>query len=330
MADTIRGSLQRFKHAAGAFILPSSPSASSFPFWEYGKWLYWTRRTPDFPRVLDIQTRSGCNARCLFCPVGREKNRVQGSMPDQLWRAIIDEILARDEVMRIHPYLLNDPLVDRELPQKLEYFGRARGGRKRPRLHLISNAGLLTEEMGYRLLHSESVDEFDISFHSIRPEVYEEMMPPLKYEKVMANVLRFKAQLDSFRGKKPALNVWTVRTRAVLENLAAEKTYWKKAGIGFKARKLDNRADERTERLAAGDRPYRQVDMCPIPFWRAWIMWNGDMIMCCVDQERSKVLGNCSTSSIGEVWNGTDYGELRERWRHKRLEGLLCEHCRGT
>lgn len=330
MADKTGGSLRRLRHAAGALILPSSPSASSFPFWEYGKWLYWTRRTPDFPRVIDIQTRSGCNARCLFCTVGREKNKAQGSMPDELWQAVIDEILSHGEVQRIHPYLLNDPLVDRGLPEKLEYFGRRRGRRRGPRLHLISNAGLLTEEMGYRLLRSESIDEFDISFHSIRPEVYEEMMPPLKYEKVMANILRFKEQWDRFRGRKPALNVWTVRTRPVLENLAAEKAYWKKLGIGFKARKLDNRADESIEKLAVEDRPYRRVDLCPIPFWRAWIMWNGDMIMCCVDQERSNLLGNCSSSSIGEVWNNAAYGRLRERWKRKKLEGLLCEHCKGT
>jgi molybdenum cofactor biosynthesis enzyme MoaA len=51
---------------------------------------------------------------------------------------------------------------------------------------MTTNAGLLTEERGYRLLHAEGCDEINFSFHSIIPEVYEEIMPPLKYSRVIS------------------------------------------------------------------------------------------------------------------------------------------------
>jgi hypothetical protein len=73
---------------------------------------------------------------------------------------------------------------------------------------------------------------------------------------------------------------------------------WRKVGIHFKARKLDNRANANIEALGLGDRAFVRVPFFVIPYWRAWVMWNGDMIVCCVDQERSNWLGNCTQHSI--------------------------------
>jgi len=62
---------------------------------------------------------------------------------------------------------------------------------------------------------------------------------------------------------------------------------------------------------ALGNRPMDLVQMCPIPFWRAWVMSNGDMIMCCVDQERSNILGNCSEHSIRAICTDAAYQEAQ-------------------
>lgn len=327
---TLINKVAHLKHKFGRILLPNSPSSSSVPFGEYMKWFYYTRFTPDYPHSIDIQTKSGCNAHCSFCPVGKEENRVYGTMSDALFHKIIDEVIEYPTLWKIDPYLLNDPLVDKKIPEKIAYIAFKRGRRKFPKVRITTNAGLLTEEMGYRLLHSEGLDEINISFHSIIPEVYERMMSPLKFDRVMGNILRFKEQWDKFRGKKPSLTIWTVKTRPVLENLKNEKAFWDKVGIGFKARKLDNRANKSVEELELGDREFVRVPFCVIPFWRTWIMWNGDMIMCCVDQERSNLLGNCGNRSIKEIWNDSKYQELRRSWRTKQLEGLLCNECKGT
>ncbi len=320
----------RLKHRAGRIALPNSPSSSSLPFAEYIKWFRFSKFTPDYPQAIDIQTKSGCNARCTFCGVGREVNKLHGTMSDELFQKIIDEVIEYPALRRIDPYLLNDPLVDKKMPERIEYIARKRGKRRTPQVRITTNAGLLTEEMGYRLLHAEGLDEINFSFHTIIPEVYEQMMAPLKFDRVMGNILRFKEQWDKFKGKKPKLTIWTVKTLPVIENLGNEKAYWKKAGIGFKARKLDNRASTDVESLGIADREFVRVPFCVIPFWRAWIMWNGDMIMCCVDQERSNLLGNCSNRSVAEVWNDPLYQDLRRRWRSKELDGLLCDQCKGT
>ncbi len=321
---------KKVKERASRFVFPNSPAASSLPFVEYGKWFRFTRFTPDYPFSIDIQTRSGCNARCTFCGVGRESNKVTGAMDDDLFRKIVDEALSFPKLMQINPYLLNDPLVDRKIAEKVEYIVKKRGARRRPMVRLITNAGLLTPDMAYELLHS-GLDELNISFHSIIPEVYEDLMRPLKFDKVMENIQHFLHLRRTLKvAKKPDVNVWTVRTRPVEENLANEHRFWKALKVGFKARKLDNRASSTVENTHLSERSFEYVQICPIPFWRAWIMWNGDMIMCCVDQERSNLLGNCATRSIRDIWNDAAYQELRRKWRTRELKGLLCDTCKGT
>ena len=320
----------RLGHRINRIALPDSPSASSIPFAEYMKWFYFTRLTPAHPRSIDIQTKSGCNAHCSFCPVGREENKIRGTMSDDLFEKIIDEVLDCPGLYQINPYLLNDPLVDKSLPERIEYIARKKDNRSLPRVRITTNAGLLTEEMGYRLLRSEGLDKINISFHSIVPGVYETMMSPLKFDRVMENIQVFKSMWDNYPGKKPQLEIWTVLTKPVIANLRNERAFWKNTGIRFKARKLDNRANERINAMDLGDREFVRVPFCVIPFWRTWVMWNGDMIMCCVDQERSNLLGNCQERSIHEIWQDPAYRELRMRWRFRNLEGLLCENCKGT
>ena len=251
-------------------------------------------------------------------------------MSDDLYYKIVDEVMAFPNIRQINPYLLNDPLVDKTMPEKIEYITRKRGKNKKPIVRITTNAGLMNEDMAYRLLHS-GVDEINLSFHSIQPDVYEAMMPPLKFDRVMGQIHKLIELRDTLKIKNmPKITVWTVRTKPVEANLANEKAYWKKLGVDFKARKLDNRANADIEAANLGDAPFEMVARCPIPFWRAWVMWNGDMIMCCVDQERSNLLGNCSERSIADIWNDASYQDLRRRWRTRELDGLLCTSCKGT
>ncbi|MFQ5701793.1 MAG: radical SAM/SPASM domain-containing protein [Acidobacteriota bacterium] len=319
----------RIRYGASKIIMPNSPSASTIPFVEYLKWLRFTMFTPPYPHSIDIQTQSGCNARCTFCGVGREQNKLTGAMSRELFEKVIDEALTFPRLRQINPYLLNEPLVDRRIEERIEYITRKRGSHRRPLVRIITNAGLLTKERAYRLLRCD-LDEVNISFNSIVPAVYESAMRPLRYDTVMGNVLRLIAMRDRLRGRAPSISIWTVLTRPVEDNISNERAYWRKLKVGFKARKLDNRAMADIEAAALGARPMDVVQICPVPFWRAWVMFNGDMIMCCVDQERSKILGNCAERSLKEIWNDPSYQELRRRWRARQLDGLLCENCKGS
>ncbi len=223
----------KIKTKIGQLVLPDSPSASSIPFVEYFKWIRFTYFTPEYPFSIDIQTKSGCNAHCTFCPVGKEENKIYGKMSDDLYKKIIDEALTFPGLRQINPYLLNDPLVDKNVPEKIEYITKKRRSKK-PFVRITTNAGLLQEEMAYKLLHS-GLDEINLSFHSIIPEVYEAMMPPLKYDRVMGNILKLIELRDNLKiAKMPKITIWTVRTKPVEANLVNERLTGKNSKWGLR------------------------------------------------------------------------------------------------
>ena len=99
--------------------------------------------------------------------------------------------------------------------------------------------------------------------------------------------------------------------------------------------KLNNQANPELEKRmrARGDIPndaWEYAQSCSIPFWRGWITWTGDMILCCADWHRSTVLGNIYESSMKEIWNGPRYQTYRRRMMCGDVEGLLCQDCKGV
>src|SRR6185295_10842697 len=58
------------------------------------------------------------------------------------------------------------------------------------------------------------------------------------------------------------------------------------------------------------------------------ILWNGDLITCCMDWRRARVLGNAREDSLYNLWNGTRYQTLRDLSDAGRLNELpLCREC---
>src|SRR5690242_11153017 len=94
-----------------------SPDSVHNPFVELGKFFFFGLLRPSFPLNIQIETSSRCNAKCGFCPYPVvSKESPQGVMPDATWQRLIDEILEH-HVWWIHFYYLNEPLLDRRLPE---------------------------------------------------------------------------------------------------------------------------------------------------------------------------------------------------------------------
>jgi MoaA/NifB/PqqE/SkfB family radical SAM enzyme len=94
-----------------------SPDAVRNPIVELAKCFFFGLLRPSFPLNVQIETSSRCNAKCGFCPYPIvSKELPQGLMPDAIWKRLIDEILEH-RVWWVHFYYLNEPLLDRRLPE---------------------------------------------------------------------------------------------------------------------------------------------------------------------------------------------------------------------
>ena len=311
-------------------LTPSGPSAASVPVMEYVKYHTLSRFTPSFPQIIQIQTQYGCNARCVFCPMGREQNQIHGRMEDATFQRIVDEAIDSG-VKVLSPYLQNDPLVDRHMHERIAYVRERRGSRLLPKTKLVTNGALLTEDRSVNLIKA-GLEYIVFSVHGIEPVIYNDLMQGPKFETTIRNVERFVQVKSELRSRTPNVEVWAVRTKEIEAQLPEVRAFWRARGIRFKARALDNRAHpEITDNTDLGmdDDEWKYATHCAIPFWRAWVLWNGDMVLCCVDWERKHVFGNIHEQSIREIWNSEGYRAYRERMRRNDFAGTLCEHCKG-
>ncbi len=145
------------------------------------------RPRPAFPRAIQIQTDSRCNARCVFCGyTDTHKSLPQGAMDEDLFKKIIDEC-GHHWIGRISPYLMNEPLMDRNLPDKIAYIN----ARRKPitKTKINSNGALLTEDMSEGLVKA-GLRHLWISVQGYSEETYRQSMN-LSLAKTLDNIDRF-------------------------------------------------------------------------------------------------------------------------------------------
>ena len=287
-----------------------------------------TRRSiPVFPRTIQIQTFTGCNADCIFCPYGETyTTQPKGKMPIELFRRIIDEA-AEHDVRRISPYLMNEPLMDREMFDKIRYINE-----KIPDCKVVvtTNGHFLTPPVTDKILAmGEGIHKLYVSFQGIDKESYEKTMRGnMDFDRTMTNVNQF-IETQRARGlASPKLWITMVDTAVIDARKAV--AYWKGRGVASKYTTLENRGGNiKDAETFSRTRSMSYYSTCTRLFKQAYIMFNGDLVLCCVDYSREQVLGNIVGSSVYDVWNGPVAKEIRRRYLGHEFDKLpLCGNCK--
>ena len=289
------------------------------------RWIHGERPVPSFPRTVQIQTLSGCNARCQFCPNGHTVNRLSmGSMSEDLFRKIVEEVV-QHPVKRISPYLMNEPLADPRLPDLIRYIADRK--RKDTKISISTNATYLTGELGERLIES-GLDSLHISFHGIYKETYETSMGNLDWETHLNKVNHFIELKRRRKAKNPIITVTMVHTATIDQELEEIRDYWNSRGVVVRIHTLENRSHAWVEGQDINVKPMKPYTNCDRLMGQAYVLWNGDAVLCCVDWERTTILGNIAKQSLQSVWLGQAYTEYRRNYLAGNICGTLCEGCK--
>ena len=113
-------------------------------------------------------------------------------------------------------------------------------------------------------------------------------------------------------------------TRAGAERFSAE------TGLPFFLEPVTNRAgsiDADSFRESAPDAPPQPV-ACQRPFIKAYVLYNGDMVLCNCDWERTTIVGNVRERDIETLWRGPLLERIREEQRARQpANSSLCAKC---
>ena len=264
------------------------------------------RKVPEFPKTVQIQTLTGCNAACVFCPYPDSYDKVpKGKMTDELFEKIVDEIADYGVTRRISPYLMNEPFLDKTILEKSRYLKR-----KIPRSKLVitSNAGVLSREIVDDLVRDNPFNTIYISMQGLQKEAYEDSMRgSLVFEKTKENVEYLIDQKKHMEG----LNIVVTMIKTSLIDAESAVRYWKSLGVDSKYTPLENRGGNISNFDGLNVAEKRIFKDCSRLFKQACIMFNGDMVLCCTDYYKTMVLGNVTESSIYEVWNSKRAVDIR-------------------
>ena len=287
-----------------------------------------TRRpVPKFPRTLQIQTVTGCQADCVFCPFGETFDfQPKGRMSDELFKRIIAEARAHG-VRRISPYLMNEPFIDKDLFRKVAYIHEQIPDSK---VVVTTNGGLLTKDKVNEMLDiGEALHALYISFQGIEKDSYETTMRgKMHFEHTMENVNYLLEQQRRRKTEWP--KVWITMVATDIIDAKKAVGYWKKRGVRSKYTALENRGGNIRDAESfsvSGHMEY--FSTCTRLFKQGYINFNGDMVLCCTDYSRKQVLGNITNSSIEAVWNGEKAVDIRRRFLGDQIHTIdLCRECK--
>lgn len=296
-------------------------------------------RCPDFPLILQVQTQSACNGRCLSCPYQAVSGRLpQGVMERGLFERIAEQLASEPLLGRVSFGLQNEPLLDRRI---FGLIGSLKSKAPGVKCRLVTNGELL-DRFSPREIAGSGLDDLTISLNASSKETYEALKAGLCYERVTGNI-------------ESALSEASLRDRIRLSFLAMRRNrheigpamrYWRSRGVRTRLVQVSNRGgaleDFDSIRPASGRAAVssaarlwdalmawpRRIAGCTLPFCQMNILFNGDCIICCHDWNRASVVGNARETPLREIWNSGNLNLIRRRVLHKEYDQIrACRRC---
>lgn len=242
------------------------------------------------PLHLDIEVTSYCNLACPFCATTYSKHELSnGYMSWETVKSVLDQA----EELGVYACKFNfrgEPLLHKELGRFIRY-AKEKGIID---VFFNTNAALLTEERARELIES-GLDRLTVSFDTVDPSQYERYRVGAKFDAVVANVERLVRLRDEMGSQTPKVRVQAVLVPEVAENFDAYVEFWKDRvdQVSYNDM-LDN---------VPGHIPALQSKwVCPFPYQRLNIMWDGTVTTCYNDHYGKNALGHVSTDALADIW----------------------------
>ena len=272
------------------------------------------------PYSLYVDVCNACNFKCKFCAIQYANKKLpfrKMCMDYDLFRKVIDDLRKFPEPLKMLRLAANgEPLLNKRLPEMIEY---ARGGVTQW-IEFVSNASLLTPELNRKLV-SAGLDRIRISIEGIGEEQYYEMSG------VKIDWNKFVANIKDLYEHKGNCEIYIKTVDAAVDTEEKREKFFSTFGdicdkisiehvipIWTGYDEIYQDFDIETAEGLHGH-AVKELDVCPFPFYSFVINPDGEVTVCCNDWERKISMGNVTSESVYDIWNGEKY--------HNFLLGML-------
>lgn len=278
-----------------------------------------------YPRAIEIQTVSACNAGCVICPHPDVFRLLPaGTMSMDLFRLIIDQIESSWET-RIIPYLNSEPLLDPLMCQRLRYVMNRCPASD---IELSTNVSALNPTVQGRL-SGIRLKELRLSVFGFTEKTHRSLMPGLQWHQVKRN-LDYLVENASLREQIARLSLVMINHPFVTEDdirLATE--YCELHSISYNLWGFLDRGQNvvrftnNVHNTAVFGCEQRR------PLERMHISLTGAVILCCQDWRWNNTIGNVRDQALLEIWNSDTYNRYRNSiYDGQGMAPELCKRCK--
>ena len=279
---------------------------------------------PPFPKFVQFETATNCNANCLMCPHDRMKRR--GTARWSLITKVIRES-TENGVEAICPFLMQEPLLE---PRLVSILANIKQRNRQIKTVVYSNMSVVSDKLIHQIVDCNLLDELHISFYGPTEELYKKWQPPLKRETTVDNIKRFWKYRQM---KHRSVPVMTLHVLSVPEIIMASD------GYNDVRQYVDQMANVQFDTFhgdvpnLAGDQTLFLGTPAPrTPCQRLWsginVHFDGSVVPCCIDYNDENVLGNASKDKLSKIWVNHEFQQFRKLHMQGRWNEIpMCRDC---
>lgn len=281
------------------------------------------------PPMVVFDVTNVCNLRCIHCP---HAEMVQSNLykPQHLelkhYQKALDEIgqtgqdclvrLTGDGEPLLHPHIIEFVQYAKQYPNIV--------------INLTSNGNLLTPSIADTLLQTD-IDLIDISLDALSKETYNIVRRGGNFNKLMQNIF-YLLNIIAKRKKSTKTMVSFIEQSQNQHEADCFVMFWKSCVDYVLHRNLHSASGLAKQEESRRRNSFYQTTRYPCPhLWkRLTIDFLGNIKFCAHDWsfKETTVLGNISSTTLGEVWAGSDLARLREQHVENAIpEGVACSAC---
>lgn len=262
------------------------------------------------PRLLNLETTTRCNGRCVYCV------RDLITPEDMPWETYTRCIDAFPEAEEVWPHGIGEALMYPRIVDAIAYATNA--GMK---TILYTNCSLLTEEMSKGLINA-GLTNMVFSVDAADADTFSKLRPGLDWDTVMRNAANF---IVMGRGRVHITNRATIAP----ENQDQRDeiiSFWKAMGVD------KVRLPKEVFMPALDFSPLwsseRDRVECKAPHSHFIVRANGDAVPCCRDYWAHYKMGNVNEQEPREIWKSDKWERLRKSLLDGQNYPRLCDMCK--
>jgi radical SAM protein with 4Fe4S-binding SPASM domain len=244
-----------------------------------------------FPLHIDIEVTSACNLKCPFCATTYSKFK-NGFMKWETVKKILDES-GENGLYACKFNFRGEPLLHKDIGRFISY-AKKQGIID---VFLNTNAVLLTEDIAKMLIDS-GLDRLTVSFEGFEKTLYERNRSGAKFEEVVANVERLRNLREKACSNKPKIRVQAVLIPELKDRLSEYASFWKDKVDQVSYNEMAPSVDTVNNTIKG----IKSSWICPFPYQRMTVMWDGTLTACRNDYYGKLAMGNIESDSIKKCW----------------------------